>query len=91
MECPQCGTAIPDEEWNCPACRINVYWARKHLAELSRLRGDEGMRRRPSTPSFLIACSKRAFGERAARGGAVDSKVREIARRTMRGEGNAEP
>jgi hypothetical protein len=86
MECPQCRTDVPDEEWNCPSCRLNVYWARQHFAELAELRGRGGMAQSPTTPGFLISSSKRAFEERAESIVHADSKVRDIARRAMRGD-----
>jgi hypothetical protein len=86
MVCPQCRSEIVDEDWNCPSCRINVYWAHAHFDELAEMRGRAGLEPRPKTPAFLVSCSRRAFEERAGRLANADSKVREIARRAMRGE-----
>jgi hypothetical protein len=84
MECPQCRANITDDEWNCPSCRLNVYWAHQHLEELAELRGHGGMSPAPATPSFLVSSSKRAVEERAERLAHADGKVREIARRALR-------
>jgi hypothetical protein len=89
MICRQCGAEVPDQEWNCPACRINVYWAYQHLDDLTEVRGRSGLAARPNTPSFLLSCSKHALEERAARVARIPSKVREIARRAMREGGRA--
>jgi len=32
--CPKCGARINPTDQNCPACRINLAWARQHLNEL---------------------------------------------------------
>ena len=52
MRCPQCGAETPDEEWNCVACRMNVYWASQHFEDLAGIRSNRGCppvrRRRPS-------------------------------------------
>jgi rubredoxin len=85
MICPQCRSEIVDEDWNCPSCRINVYWAQQHFEELAGVRGRGGLQP-PSTPAFLVSCSKQAFSERAERLKNADGKMREIARRAMRGE-----
>lgn len=87
MTCPQCGTEIADEEWNCPACRINVYWAQRHFEDLAATRRREGLPPSPTTPAFLVSCSKRVVEERAERLVNADAKTREIARRAMRGDG----
>lgn len=84
MICRQCHAEVPDEEWNCPSCRINLYWAHQHFDELAEVRGRSGMAPRPNTPSFLVSCSKRALEERAPRTAQIQSKVREIAQRVMR-------
>jgi len=86
MQCPQCGAETPDDEWNCVACRVNLYWAHQHYEELARIRAQQGLDTRPSTPSFLVASSKRELSERARRGGKAENKVRAIARRILRGE-----
>jgi hypothetical protein len=84
MQCPQCGAETPDEEWNCVSCRINVYWASQHYADLARLRREEGLPAAGQTPSFLLHAHESAMTERAERGGRVEHKVRQIARQAMR-------
>lgn len=86
MQCPQCGAETPDDEWNCVSCRINVYWASQHYQNLAQIRAEQGLRAGAATPSFLIHAHEHEMNERAERGGPVDSKVRQIARRVMRGE-----
>ena len=86
MRCPQCGAETPDEEWNCVACRMNVYWASQHFEALAGIRSNRGcppVRRRP----FLVQVHEAAMDERADRGGRVEHKVRQIARRAMPREG----
>lgn len=84
MKCPQCGAETPDEEWNCSACRMNVYWASQHYQSLARIRHRQGLRTAIDTPPFLLKAHERAMSERAERGGKVEHKVRQIARRVMR-------
>jgi len=84
MKCPQCGAETPDQEWNCVACRINLYWASQHFEELARLRKEHGERESASTPSFLIKTHKSEMDDRAGRGLDTDNKVRQIAREAMR-------
>ena len=86
MTCPQCRAEIVDEDWNCPSCRVNVYWAWQHFDELAEVRDRGGLEHRPSTPAFLVSCSRRAFSERAERLVNADGRVREISRRAMLGE-----
>ena len=88
MQCPQCGAETPDEEWNCVSCRINVYWASQHYGDLAQIRQGQGLPAAANTPSFLIEAHERAMNERADRGGRVEHKVRQIARRAM---GRAHP
>jgi hypothetical protein len=83
MQCPQCGAETPDEEWNCVSCRINVYWASQHYADLAGIRQRQGLRLPANTPAFLLEAHASAMEERADRGGKVEHKVRQIARRTM--------
>jgi len=85
MRCPQCGADTPDEEWNCVSCRINVYWASRHYENLAGIRRDQGLPAGTPTPAFLISAHQGAMAERAERGGRVEHKVRQIARRQMRG------
>lgn len=87
MQCPQCGAETPDEEWNCVSCRINVYWASQHYADLAGVRQRQGLRASPATPSFLLQAHASAMDERADKGGKVEHKVRQIARRAMNREG----
>jgi hypothetical protein len=86
MQCPQCGAQTPDEAWNCVSCRINVYWASQHYRDLAGIRERQGLRDAADTPSFLLAAHAAAIGERANRGGNVEHKVRQIARRVMSGQ-----
>jgi hypothetical protein len=86
MRCPQCGSETPDEEWNCVSCRINVYWASQHYDDLAGIRRGQGLSDGAATPAFLIQVHERAMDERAERGGRVEHKVRQIARRVMRGQ-----
>ena len=83
MQCPQCGAETPDEEWNCVSCRMNVYWASQHYADLAGLRQRQGLRAAADTPPFLLRVHVSAMDERALRGGRVEHKVRQIARRVM--------
>jgi hypothetical protein len=87
MQCPQCGAETPDTEWNCVSCRMNVYWASQHYEDLARIRQDQGLPASPPTPPFLVQVHERAMGERADKGGRVEHKVRQIARRAMRALG----
>ena len=82
MDCPQCGSEIPDGDWNCPSCRINVYWATQHFEELARIREQRGLAPVSSSPSFLVEAHKEAMGERADQGG--EHRVRAVARKVMR-------
>jgi hypothetical protein len=83
MQCPQCGAETPDEEWNCVSCRMNVYWASQHYGDLAGIRQRQGLRASVDTPSFLLRAHMHAMNERAQRGGKVEHKVRQIARRVM--------
>jgi hypothetical protein len=83
MQCPQCGAETPDEEWNCVSCRMNVYWASQHYEDLARIRQGQGLPTAASTPSFLVQVHESAMSERADRGGRVEHRVRQIARRAM--------
>lgn len=83
MQCPQCGAETPDEEWNCVSCRMNVYWASQHYGDLARIRRQQGLPPDASTPAFLVQAHEHAMDERATRGGRVEHRVRQIARRVM--------
>jgi hypothetical protein len=83
MKCPQCGAQTPDEEWNCASCRMNVYWASQHYDDLAGIRRNQGLRDSADTPPFLRLVHARVMDERATRGGKVEHKVRQIARRVM--------
>jgi hypothetical protein len=85
LRCPQCGLETPDGEWNCVSCRINVYWASQHYDDLASIRGRQGLPGTAATPPFLLGAHERAMTERASRGGAVEHKVRQIARAALRG------
>lgn len=91
MRCPQCGAETPDDQWNCVSCRINLYWAHQHFDELARLRTQQGLEAEAEIPPFLVRVSERELGDRARRGGSSENKVRQIARRLMRGESSAQP
>ena len=84
MRCPQCGAEIPEEEWNCVSCRMNVYWASQHYENLSDIRQRQGLPDAAQTPGFLVRAHATAMDERALRGGRVEHKVRQIARLAMR-------
>jgi hypothetical protein len=84
MRCPQCGADTPDDEWNCVSCRMNVYWASRHYDSLAAIRQEQGLPESAPTPSFLVRVHENAMNERADRGGRVEHKVRQIARRAMR-------
>lgn len=84
MKCPQCGAETPDTEWNCVSCRMNVYWASRHYEDLVRIRQKQGLAPSAPTPPFLVQVQRDAMDERADRGGRVEHKVRQIARRAMR-------
>ena len=87
MQCPQCGADTPDLEWNCPSCRMNVYWASQHYEQLADIRRRHGLPTGADTPSFLLQAHEFAMSERADRGGRVEHKVRQIARQVMRRQG----
>lgn len=87
MQCPQCGAETPDDEWNCVSCRINVYWASKHYGRLAEIRREQGLPTAADTPPFLLRAHEHATSERADRGGRVEHRVRQIARRAMRRQG----
>lgn len=67
-------------------CRMNVYWASQHYQDLTDIRQRQGLNAPAETPLFLLRAHERAMSERAERGGNVEHKVRQIARRAMRGE-----
>jgi len=83
MICPQCGAETPDDEWNCVNCRINVYWASQHYADLAGIRRRQGLSPGAATPPFLIQVHQKAMDDRAGRGGRVEHRVRQIARMVM--------
>jgi len=58
-ECPQCGTINEDDVKNCSSCRVNIYWAFQHYAELAAIRKASKLAPSPKTSSFLIETSKR--------------------------------
>jgi hypothetical protein len=90
MRCPQCGMETPDQEWNCVACRINLYWASQHYDDLARIRMRQGLRVASETPAFLRRDHEREMNERIRRHGRIEHKVRQIARLAMRGGGPPE-
>ena len=83
MKCAQCGADTPDEDWNCTSCRMNVYWASRHLPELDRRRDELRLIDAAETPAFLRQAHAEAMAERADRGGREEHRVRQIARRAM--------
>lgn len=88
MRCPNCGAETPDTEWNCVSCRMNVYWASQHYADLALLRAEQGLPAGSDTPRFLLRAHQAAMNERAERGGRVEHKVRQVARQAMRRGGD---
>jgi hypothetical protein len=81
MRCPSCGAETPDAEWNCTACRMNVYWASQHFDALARARAQQGLSRDVETPEFLRQAHRSAMSERSDT--AVLHKVRRVARLVM--------
>jgi hypothetical protein len=57
--CPQCGTENDDDVKNCKGCRVNMYWAFQHYAELASLREANQLPPRPQSASFLVETSKK--------------------------------
>lgn len=84
MKCPKCGAKAPDDAWNCPRCRINLYWVTQHYEGLSDLRERQGVPVTASSPAFLLKAHKDVMDERAQHGGLVENKVRAVARKVMR-------
>jgi hypothetical protein len=84
VNCPRCGAAAPDDAWNCPRCRINLYWAIQHLDGLAEIREDLGLPERSPSPPFLVQAHRDAMDDRARRATPVDNKVRVAARKVMR-------
>jgi hypothetical protein len=84
MRCPRCATEAPDDAWNCPSCRINLYWATQHYEGLAEIRDGLGLPASASSPLFLIKAHTDAMDDRARRGGIVENKVRATARKVMR-------
>ena len=84
MRCPQCGTETADEEWNCVACRMNLYWASRHYDDLAQIRNGQGLRVASDTPAFLRQDHEREMNRRIERNGRIEHKVRQIARLAMR-------
>ena len=93
MNCPRCGGAAPDDAWNCPHCRINLYWAIQHHDALVEIRDDLGLPDRAASPPFLVRAHRDAMEERSPSLPSVDNKVRTAARRVMRRklDGDAPP
>lgn len=83
MQCPQCGAETPDDKWNCVSCRVNLYWAHEHYAELAHIREEQGLQAAAVAPAFLTQSHRKELNERASRGLDKMNKVREIARRVM--------
>ncbi|HYZ57783.1 MAG TPA: hypothetical protein VE733_30370 [Streptosporangiaceae bacterium] len=62
---------------------MNVYWASQHYDDLAGIRRQQGLRDDADTPPFLVLAHASAMNDRAGRGGKVEHKVRQIARRVM--------
>jgi hypothetical protein len=58
-KCPQCGTMNEDDVKNCKGCRVNMYWAFQHYAQLAALRETNKLPPRPNSASFLVSTSKK--------------------------------
>ncbi|GHO53114.1 hypothetical protein [Ktedonobacter robiniae] len=58
--CPQCGESNEESAKNCRACRINLYWAAQHYAELAHIKQSQQQPSHPPTASFLLQSSQRA-------------------------------
>lgn len=56
--CPQCGAENEDDIKNCKSCRVNMYWAFQHYAELASLRESNRLPPRPQSATFLVETSK---------------------------------
>jgi hypothetical protein len=84
MRCPQCGVETPDDGWNCPSCRINLYWAVQHYEELAEIRERQGLPDGAASATFLVDAHKHVMDERATLDRDVDNKVRALARKVMR-------
>lgn len=92
MRCPNCGAEAPADAWNCPACRMNLYWAVQHYDGLAELRGEQGRPEHAASPSFLVTAHRHAMDERARHGAPPENKVRATARKLMqRKRAEAEP
>ncbi len=57
--CPQCGAENEDDIKNCKSCRVNMYWAFQHYAELASLRESNQLPPRPQSATFLVETSKK--------------------------------
>jgi hypothetical protein len=66
---------------------MNVYWASRHYEDLAQIREGQGLTATAPTPPFLVEVQKHVMDERADRGGRVEHKVRQIARRAMKAVG----
>jgi hypothetical protein len=62
---------------------MNVYWASRHYQDLAGIRQRYGLPGSAPTPAFLIQAHENAMNDRAQRGGRIEHKVRQIARRAM--------
>jgi hypothetical protein len=58
--CPQCGESNEESAKNCRACRINLYWAAQHYAELAHIKHSQQQPSHPPTASFLLQSSRHA-------------------------------
>lgn len=59
VECPQCATPNAEDAKNCQNCRVNLYWATRHYAELAALRQASLLAPQPETAPFLVKTSRR--------------------------------
>lgn len=59
VTCPQCGAVNASDVKNCTSCRVNMYWAFQHYAELAALRQSNKLPPRPESASFLVETSKK--------------------------------
>lgn len=58
--CPQCGVNNEENAKNCCSCRVNLYWAAQHYAELAHIKRSQPQPSQPPTASFLLQASRRA-------------------------------
>jgi hypothetical protein len=81
VRCTNCGAETSETSWNCPACRINLYWSSEHYDDLASIRTRHGLGPHAETPEFLRRAHAGAMSERRDAG--AENKVRQVARRAM--------